>query len=105
MAGCEPPGQCTHIGEPLNSAGKRERASGPKACKPAGSSYAANFGGLVRMVKTSNKKEQKQKSLLALQAACAADPVASAYVAFVQRNFRRAVQMDDQSESDETGVG
>jgi hypothetical protein len=45
---------CTHDGEPLNAAGKRERRSGPKSCRPANVDYAANFGGLLRMLKTDN---------------------------------------------------
>ncbi len=51
--GCEPQ-TCTHAGEPLNANGKRERRSGPKACKPEKVDYAANFGGLIRMLKTDN---------------------------------------------------
>lgn len=47
---------CTHAGEPLNESGKRERRSGPATCKPKGVDYAANFGGLVRMLKTSRKE-------------------------------------------------
>lgn len=46
---------CTHVGEPLNAASKRERRSGPKARKPANVEYAANFGGLVRMLKTDSE--------------------------------------------------
>lgn len=76
------PELCKHHGEPLNSAGKRERRSGPTSCKPEDSSYAANFGGLVRMVKT---RGQTARDVLAN--VCAADPVAQAYVAFIQRNF------------------
>ena len=51
--GC-PPG-CSHIGEPLNADGKRERRSGPESRKPRSASYAANFGGLVRMLKTNSE--------------------------------------------------
>jgi hypothetical protein len=47
------PVPCTHAGEPLNDSKKRERRSGPLTCKPKGVDYAANFGGLVRMLKTS----------------------------------------------------
>ena len=45
---------CSHIGEPLNADGKRERRTGPESRKPASASYAANFGGLVRMLKTNS---------------------------------------------------
>ena len=76
------PEHCQHHGEPLNSAGKRERRSGPASCKPEDSSYAANFGGLVRMVKT---RGQSAREVLAT--ICNADPVAQAYVAFIRRNF------------------
>ena len=50
--GCAPQ-PCTHFGEPLNAKGKRERLSGPESTKPGNVAYAANFGGLVRMLKTS----------------------------------------------------
>lgn len=56
--GCSPV-PCTHAGEPLNESGKRERRSGPVTCKPKGVDYAANFGGLVRMLKTSGKEASK----------------------------------------------
>jgi hypothetical protein len=45
---------CSHVGEPLNASKKRERRSGPVNAKPANVDYAANFGGLLRMIKTSN---------------------------------------------------
>jgi hypothetical protein len=50
------PAKCTHVGEPLNDSGKRERRSGPATRKPKGVDYAANFGGLVRMLKTNGKE-------------------------------------------------
>lgn len=53
--GCSP-AKCTHVGEPLNESGKRERRSGPATRRPKGVDYAANFGGLVRMLKTSGKE-------------------------------------------------
>lgn len=43
---------CAHVGEPLNRAGTRERVSGPTSCVTGGVSFAGNFGGLVRMIKT-----------------------------------------------------
>jgi hypothetical protein len=53
--GCHP-GTCTHEGEPLNASGKRERLTGPVSRKPSEKvSYAANFGGLIRMLKTSSE--------------------------------------------------
>jgi hypothetical protein len=50
---------CTHDGEPLNAAGKRERRTGPKSCRPANVDYAANFGGLLRMIKTDNDSARR----------------------------------------------
>jgi hypothetical protein len=50
------PNDCLHHGEPLNAAGKRERIGGPETTRPSNKvSYAANFGGLVRMLKTDNE--------------------------------------------------
>ncbi len=76
------PELCKHNGEPLNSAGKRERRTGPISCKPKDALYAANFGGLVRMVKTRGPAAHD-----VLANACAIDPVAEAYIAFIHRNF------------------
>ncbi len=42
---------CAHVGEPLNANGIRERRSGPESARTSGTTHAANFGGLVRMVK------------------------------------------------------
>jgi hypothetical protein len=53
------PVPCTHAGEPLNESGKRERRSGPATCKPKGVDYAANFGGLVRMLKTRGREASR----------------------------------------------
>lgn len=42
---------CVHVGEPLNANGKRERVTGPSATRVSRAvSFAANFGGLTRMV-------------------------------------------------------
>lgn len=49
---CQP--GCPHIGEPLNADQRRERRTGPQTLKPKSASYAANFGGLVRMLKTNS---------------------------------------------------
>lgn len=51
---------CSHIGEPLNADGKRERRTGPASRKPANASYAANFGGMVRMLKTNSPAARAQ---------------------------------------------
>lgn len=74
--------KCTHVGEPLNANGKRERLSGPLAAKPANVAYAANFGGLKRMlgVRGSAAKDR-------FQAACSASSDAQRYADFISRNF------------------
>lgn len=51
--GC--PKGCKHLGEPLNAGGRRERRTGPESLKPKSASYAANYGGLVRMLKTNSE--------------------------------------------------
>lgn len=79
--GCAPT-ECTHHGEPLNRAGTRERKSGPESCKSKSVSYAANFGGLVRMLKT-----QTPAARQIFHEACDANDVARAYATFVQKNF------------------
>lgn len=77
------PSHCSHIGEPLNENGKRERLSGPEATRVSRTvSYAANFGGLVRMIKTNNEnarnvfREQRKDN-----------EVANHYISFIHRNF------------------
>ena len=74
---------CSHIGEPLNENGKRERPSGPEATRVSSTvSYAANFGGLVRMIKTNNDnarnifREQRKSNV-----------AADHYISFIHRNF------------------
>lgn len=79
--GCVPHA-CTHHGEPLNSAGNRERLSGPTSRKPKGSSIGANFGGLKRMLKTSSPEARKS-----FKEARASDDVAHAFVSFMHKNF------------------
>lgn len=76
------PDACTHHGEPLNAAGKRERRSGPTSCKPANVEYAANFGGLVRMLKTDNDAARTVFRTLRKK-----DDVVHAYVSFIHKHF------------------
>ena len=86
--GCAPD-DCAHIGEPLNRSGVRERRTGPSSATAANVSYAANFGGLLRMLGTRNEEGRE-----ALRTAAAADGAASRFVDFMARNFpqvRRAV--------------
>ncbi|MEY0116891.1 hypothetical protein AB7W24_21990 [Providencia rettgeri] len=73
---------CTHIGEPLNSAGKRERRSGPSSCKPANVEYAANFGGLIRMIKTDNDLARQAFRYIRQD-----NDTAHEYISFIHRNF------------------
>lgn len=78
------PRLCVHHGEPLNAAGKRERLQGPVATKPSGVQFAANFGGLVRMLGTKNHKAKE-----VLQKLTRESSVADEYVNFIQRNRGR----------------
>ena len=77
------PSACTHHGEPLNSAGSRERSSGPLSRKPKGkSSIGANFGGLMRMLKTSSIEACK-----IFKKARMSDEEAHAFISFMHINF------------------
>ena len=79
--GCLPK-KCSHSGEPLNAFGKRERLSGPENTRPLNVSYAANFGGLVRMLKTKSENSRK-----VFRARRKNDDVADEYISFIHRNF------------------
>ncbi|MBI5878045.1 MAG: hypothetical protein HZB53_10355 [Chloroflexi bacterium] len=77
------PRTCKHHGEPLNANGKRERVSGPKATRPSEKvSYASNFGGLVRMLKTESDEARS-----AFRKLRASDGDAHEYITFIHRNF------------------
>lgn len=77
------PGNCIHDGEPLNANGKRERISGPESTRPSEKvSYAANFGGLVRMIKTDNEEARK-----VLREKRKSSSVADHYISFIHRNY------------------
>ena len=73
---------CSHVGEPLNSAGKRERRSGPNSCKPANVECAAHFGGLLRMIKTSNVIATEDFREIRRN-----NNTAHEYISFIHRNF------------------
>ena len=74
---------CTHDGEPLNEKGKRERLSGPDNCRPSTKvSHAANFGGLLRMLKTRGP-EAKQ----VFRRTRRENAIADRYIEFIHRNF------------------
>ena len=73
---------CKYVGEPLNSAGKRERLKGPPSAKPSGVSYAANFGGLIRMIKTSGADSRgKFRELRKTNSSI------DEYISFIHRNY------------------
>lgn len=84
--GCRP-NKCTHHGEPLNAAGKRERASGPESRRPANVPFAANFGGLMRMLKT--RSADARKVLINLRAS---DDGTHDFISFMHRNFPKEEQ-------------
>lgn len=77
------PDKCTHDGEPLNAEGKRERLSGPQSRRPSSKvSFAANFGGLIRMLKTSSTKSQTLFRKLRKE-----NDVMNEYISFIHRNY------------------
>lgn len=79
--GCAPP-DCTHHGEPLNASGKRERRTGPKSTRPANVEYAANFGGLLRMIKTNNPAARQ-----AFRKWRREDATAHSYISFIHSHY------------------
>lgn len=80
--GCANP--CRHLGEPLNEQGKRERKTGPDTRKPGKISHAANFGGLVRMMKTGSDPARR-----IFRAGRAASNVVHEFVSFMHSSFPR----------------
>ena len=80
--GCHP-SSCLHAGEPLNASGKRERLTGPETTRPSLKvAYAANFGGLVRMIKTDNANARS-----IFRAIRQRNEIADHYISFIHRNF------------------
>ncbi|MCY3932980.1 MAG: hypothetical protein OXH70_14820 [Acidobacteria bacterium] len=76
---------CPHHGEPLNSKGKRERVTGPSSRRVSGGvSHAANFGGLIRMLKA---RKETARTILEVQRRD--NRVGSAYIEFIDRTFKR----------------
>lgn len=73
---------CTHIGEPINAKNIRERSSGPESCKPNKSTKASNFGGLVRMLKTSNDNMRHAFRKIRKE-----NDTANRYITFIHTNF------------------
>jgi len=77
------PGEaCPHIGEPINASGVRERRTGPETCRGTGASYAANFGGLVRMLKCAGASARQR-----LREIRRDDEVAHQFISFIHRNL------------------
>jgi len=75
---------CSHEGEPLNAKNIRERLSGPENSRGRKASYAANFGGLVRMlgVRGTSATEILKKFL-------GRDDDARKYIQFISKNFAK----------------
>ncbi len=74
---------CPHDGEPLNASGKRERISGPASTRVSATvSFAANFGGLVRMLKTDNEQARKVFRKIRKEEA-----IADHYISFIHKNY------------------
>jgi hypothetical protein len=78
---------CTHVGEPINASGVRERKSGPVKCKGANVSYSANFGGLLRML---GSRGDGGKDIL--KKYHSADTTAARFIDFMARNFSRVMK-------------
>lgn len=76
------PSQCQHHGEPLNANGTRERITGPESCKGPNISFAANFGGMIRMLKTKSRAARES-----LRSERRRDEVAHRYISFIHKNF------------------
>lgn len=86
---------CSHEGEPLNAKGIRERLSGPERARGQGkASYAANFGGLVRML---GARTEEAQTVLKKYFATTGDE--NLYIRFVETNFgKRALAGIKESE-------
>ena len=79
--GCIPE-TCNHHGEPLNASGTRERKKGPNSCRSANTSYAQNFGGLVRMLRTSSDSAHQDFKEIRKES-----DIAHEFINFIHRNF------------------
>ncbi len=74
---------CPHVGEPLNEQKKRERITGPEASRVSKNvSYAANFGGMLRMLKTSSEQSRRIFREIRKQ-----DETAHQYISVIYKNF------------------
>ena len=79
--------RCIHVGEPLNASRVRERRTGPIAAKGAGVSYAANFGGLLRML---GSRGNQGKEILKNE--YKANVTKARFIDFMARNFPRVAK-------------
>ena len=77
-------GACPHVGEPLNAAGVRERRTGPQNAKGPSVSYAANFGGLLRML---GVRGEEGRRIIAQHRRT--NEAAAGFIEFMARNFNR----------------
>jgi hypothetical protein len=72
-----------HEGEPLNASNIRERKTGPVASRGAKVSFAANYGGLKRMLGTRGSGAAKVYANFK-----ASQRDAAKYIQFCEKNFR-----------------
>lgn len=76
------PSECEHHGEPLNASGNRERIDGPESRRPPDTTHGNNFGGLLRMLKTSGSDARR-----AFREGRTANDEAHRYISFIYKNF------------------
>ena len=74
--------RCRHIGEPINASGVSEQRTGPEKTKGPSVSYAANFGGLLRML---GYRGQGGQEVIAQHQA--KNEAAAAFIHFMAKNF------------------
>lgn len=75
------PKLCQHHGEPLSSTGKRERIQGPENTRPSAKvQFAANFGGLKRMLATRGTVAKSMRIDI-----CRNSPEAANFVEFMEK--------------------
>lgn len=78
------PKTCAHVGEPLNARGVRERRTGPEQARGGKASYAANFGGLLRMLGFRGSDGEA-----IIRDHCTRSRDAAEFINFMGRNFSR----------------